>query len=159
MPEYPTFFSMGVTWKFCQLLSIYSVGDNSRTITGYWWRKPTSSEGNLSPWHSVHHKSHVYCSGFELGAPPWQGRRLTAWTMTRFQIQSRYNVISWADTSFGIGNGKFSHNGRVTCCVDVMVKPVTDDTDGQWQPAMGAGLGQNGRVGRVSPAGAKYSST
>lgn len=63
------------------------------------------------------------------------------------------------DSSSGTVNGKFSHSGIVTGYVDVMVKPVKEYTVGQCPPGMGAGLGQNGRVGRVGPAGGKYSGT
>ena len=48
---------------------------------------------------------------------------------------------------------------EVTGYVDVMVKPVTEDTVGQWQPGMGTGLGQNGRVGKGKLCWGKYSGT
>jgi hypothetical protein len=35
------------------------------------------------------------------------------------------------DSRFGTVNGKFSHTGRVTGYVDVMVKPVKENTVGQ----------------------------
>jgi len=128
--------------------------------TGYWWRNPTSSDGNVSTWHFVIIINPM-CTGLDLKPGLRRGQDgdwlLTPWHGS--EVHSRHSITSWVDSSFGTVNGQFSRTGRVTGYVDVMVKPVTEDTVGQWQPGMGTGLGQNGRVGRVSPAGGKYSGT